>query len=197
MTFMVEAVQEVSSLRLALDSPEARILARGLEACRETPVINGLSLDPRRLDEIPPLAAQSGADLVCLMMDERSMVPPRLEDRAALALELWEHCRRAGLETGRLIFDPLLPALAGPDAWSQTGRCIETVRLLAGGALFQEPVRTMAGLSNLRTGRRQQISIEEETTCLTLLAGAGLSLALADALRPEITGATRAVARFA
>jgi cobalamin-dependent methionine synthase I len=196
MAFMVEAVQEVSGLRLVLDSPDAEVLAGGLAVCRETPVINGLTLEKRRLEEVLPLAVKSGADLVVLLLDERSVAPGNLDDKMALALELWEHCRVAGLPLERLIFDPLLPNLGGPEATFHAAESIRAVRMLAGGALFQQGVRTMAGLSNLRSGLRNSIGPEVETTCLSMLAGAGLEYALADVFRPEVTAAVRTINRL-
>jgi hypothetical protein len=44
----------------------------------------------------------------------------------------------------------------------------------------------MAGLSNLRSGRRQLFPLELETACLGLLAGAGLDIALLDVFQPGL-----------
>ena len=57
MAFMVEAVQQVTSLRLILDSPDARVLARGLAAANQPPILNACTLEAEKLREILPLAA--------------------------------------------------------------------------------------------------------------------------------------------
>ena len=80
----------------------------------------------------------------------------------------------------------MLPNLSWPDVYYQTTAVIKTIRLLAGGALFGEPARTMVGLSNLRSGRRQLYPLELETSCLGLLAGAGLDIALLDVFHPGL-----------
>jgi cobalamin-dependent methionine synthase I len=49
----------------------------------------------------------------------------------------------------------------------------------------------MAGISNLRSGLREQYPMQVETTLLAMLAGAGLDIALADALKPELTETIR------
>lgn len=197
MTFMVEAVQEATSLRLVLDSPNPRVLARGLAACRETPVLNALSLEEHKLAGILPLAVEHQTDLVILLMDERSFTPPRLEEKIALAVELREHALAAGLSQEQLIFDPVLPTLSWPDAVFQVSQVIKTVRLLACGAIFQENVRTMIGLSNLRSAQRSRIPIRLEEICLSLLAGAGLDFALADLFQKEITATAGIINRMA
>jgi 5-methyltetrahydrofolate corrinoid/iron sulfur protein methyltransferase len=191
MGFMVEAVQAVSSLPLILDSPSAGVLARGLAACRTKPVLSALTLEENKLAEILPLAAAHGTDLVVLLLDERSFPPPTSERKIALALEIRERALAAGLTDRQMIFDPVVPNLSWPDAFRQTGEVIKTVRWLAGGQVFGEPARTMAGISNLRSGLRRQYPLELEVQLMAMLAGAGLEIALAEALRPEMTDALR------
>ncbi len=193
MAFMVDAVQEEVDLPLILDSPRAGVLAQGLAACRGKPVLNALTLEPRKLEEILPLAASRQTDLVLLLLDERSFPPPTMEGKIALAVELRERTLAAGLAPEQLIFDPVLPSLSWPDAWDQVKECIKTVRLLAAGAIFPEPARTMAGLSNLRSHLRRVYPLEVETTCLALLAGAGLDIALADVLQPGFAEGTKLI----
>jgi cobalamin-dependent methionine synthase I len=186
MEFLVEAVQAVTSARLILDSPNARVLARGLSVCGETPLLNGLSLEHEKQDEILPLAASHGTDLVLLLMDEKAITPRTLEEKIALALELHELAQAAGVKTEKLIFDPVLPNLSWDDAFGRISECVKAVRLMASGAIFQEPVRTMVGLSNLRSGHWSRYPARIEQTALSLLAGAGLSLCLGNVFDSEL-----------
>mgnify|MGYP000845338011 FL=1 len=197
MAFMVEAVQEVTQRRLILDSPNPRLLAKGLAVCREKPILNALSLEERKIEEILPLAAEHGTQLVLLLMDERSMVPPTMEGRLAIAAELRERAVGAGLREEDLIFDPVLPNLTWLDGAAQVKEVVRAVRMLSGWSLFPEPVRTMVGLSNLRSGQRHLYPVSVETSCLTMLAGAGLSMALANVLQPELTTAYQVITQFA
>jgi 5-methyltetrahydrofolate corrinoid/iron sulfur protein methyltransferase len=193
MAFMVEAVQEVTNLPLILDSPDARVLARGLDVANEPPILNACTLEPDKLREILPLAAAHQTDLVLLLLDAHSRPGPSLESKITLALELREHALAAGLKDARLIFDPVLPNLTWPDAWAQTGEVVKAVRLLTGGELWGEPARTMAGLSNLRSGLRDTYPLRVEEAALGVLAGAGLHLALVDVLQPGLMETVRVV----
>lgn len=184
MAFLVEAVQEVTTLPLILDSPNSRVLARGLAACREKPTLNAVTLEEHKLQEILPLAVAHQTPVVLLLLDEKSHPPPSLERKVAVAMELRERALEAGLTDQQLIFDPVLPNLRWPDAWAQTGAGLRTIRYLASGALFGNPVRTMVGLSNLRSGLRELYPVQIEITILALLGGAGLSLTLANVLDP-------------
>lgn len=191
MTFLVEAVQEVTSLPLILDSPHARILARGLEACRETPVLNAVSPEPQKLEQILPLAADHQTDLIVLLMDERSFTPPDLDGKISIAVQVREHALAAGLPHEKLIFDPVLPSLTWRDAVYQVGQVSQAVRLLAGGQIFGESARTAVGLSNLRSTQRHRIPVRIDEIYLSVLAGAGLNMVLADALGQEIPALCR------
>jgi 5-methyltetrahydrofolate corrinoid/iron sulfur protein methyltransferase len=193
MIFLVEAVQEVTSLPLILDSPKAGILAKGLKACRSKPILNALTLEEHRLQEILPLAVEHQTPLVLLLVTRQSLVPSTLEEKTALALELAERALSAGLRPDQLIFDPVLPHLSWPDAYSQISRGIQLVRLLSSGMLFKDPVRTMAGLSNLRSGQRNLYPRRVEEVCLAMLAGAGLDLALINVLNPEVQPLARTI----
>lgn len=191
MAFMVEAVQQVSRLRLMLDSPNPKVLAKGLAACDQPPILDALTLEEEKLREILPLAAAHGTDLVLLLLDERSFPPPTLEGKVTVAMQLRDAALTAGVKEERLIFDPVLPNLSWPDAWAQVGEIVKLVRLLADGALFQTSAQTMVGLSNLRSGLRRTYPAKIDEACLYLLAGAGLTHVLADVLQPGLLESVR------
>jgi 5-methyltetrahydrofolate corrinoid/iron sulfur protein methyltransferase len=193
MAFMVEAVQQVTRLRLILDSPSAPVLARGLAVANAPPILNACTLEVDKLREILPLAAARRTHLVLLLLDAHSRPAPTLEGKITLALELREQALAAGLTDAQLIFDPVLPNLSWPDAWQQAGEVVKTVRLLAGGQIWEKPARTMVGLSNLRSGLRETYPLRVEEAILGLLAGAGLEIALVDVMQPGLMDTVRVI----
>ncbi len=196
MTFLVETVQETTDVGLILDSPNPRVLARGLAACRRTPILSALSLEPHKIDGILPLAVQYGTPLVVLLMDERSRVPVSTDERLACAVELRQKATEAGLDPSRLIFDPVLPNLRWPDAGRHLQEVVKTVRLLSGWSVFPEPAHTMVGLSNLRSGLRKVSPVEVELRYLAVLAGAGLEMVLADVIQPGFMDGYQSLTEF-
>jgi 5-methyltetrahydrofolate corrinoid/iron sulfur protein methyltransferase len=180
--FAVEAIQQVSDARLVLDSAQVEALEVGLAACKQPPVINALTLGPDRLEGVLSMAAGHALDLIVLLLDADGQPPARLEDKSALAVELHARARAAGIETSAMIFDPLLPPLAWPDGLEHAQATIEAVQLLASGDLLGEPVRTLVGFSNLRSGGAQHRSSGLEKELLAGLKAAGLSHILANAL---------------
>lgn len=186
MAFLVETVQSATNLRLILDSPDPRLLEIGLGVFRGRPIISALSMEADKLGKILPLAKRHDAELVILLMDENCFTPPTADEKIALALELRSICIDAGLNSEDLIFDPVLPNMTWHDAMFRIGEVIRTVRLLASGAVFQDPVRTMSGLSNIRSGVKKHYPVDLEVLTMAALAGAGLEILLASAKTKEI-----------
>jgi 5-methyltetrahydrofolate corrinoid/iron sulfur protein methyltransferase len=186
MGFMVEAVQAVTDLGLVLDSPNPRVLARGLTVCRGKAIINALTLEENKIGEILSLAVEHGSPLILLLIDDHSRSPNSLEEKIALAVELRERAVTAGIPEGLLLFDPLIPHLSWPDASAHIQAAMAFIRLSSSGALFNQEVETVVGLSNLCSGYKQGGSLPIEKTCLGLMAGAGLSHVLMNVLRPEL-----------
>jgi 5-methyltetrahydrofolate corrinoid/iron sulfur protein methyltransferase len=186
MGFMVEAVQAVTDLGLVLDSPNPRVLARGLAVCRGKAIINALTLEENKINEILPLAVEHGTPLILLLLDDHSRPPNTLEEKIALAVALRERAVAAGLSEELLIFDPLMPHLSWPDASAHIEAGLAFIRLASSGALFNQEAETVIGLSNLHSGYKHSDSLLLEKTCLSLMAGAGLSHVLLNVLRPEL-----------
>jgi len=178
--FMVETVQEVTDCRLILDSAQPEVLKMGLSVCKLKPVISALTLEPKKIDEILPLALEADTDLVILLLDEKSICPSSMEEKLSIALEIWQKAKEAGMSTEKLIFDPVVPNISWPDAWENLRASVRTIRMLADGSLLGEPVKTMAGISNFLSGQRKYNSPEVEQTILSVLGGAGLSVSLMD-----------------
>lgn len=186
MPWLAETLEGATDAGLILDSPQPEALAPGLAALKGPPTLSALTLEPAKLDGILPLALEAEADLVLLLLDERSFSPPRLGEKMSIAVELWQKATSAGVPPSKLIFDPVLPNLAWPEAERHLESSVETVRSIASGELFGEPLRTMAGLSNLRSGLRDRVPPEVARSALERLAEAGLSMALLDVLDPVL-----------
>jgi 5-methyltetrahydrofolate corrinoid/iron sulfur protein methyltransferase len=196
MRFLVETVQKVTSKYIMLDSPNPRLIEIGLSVCTKPPILNALSLEGTKLTEILPMAVKHDTDVVGLLMDERSFTPPSAEEKIALAIELRERAIEAGLPTDKLIYDPVMPNLSWDDVYARIAEAIKTVRFLSSGAIFQEPARTMAGLSNLRSGLRHRYPWSIDEMCLGMLTGAGLEYILADVLSSEFQKSIELINRF-
>lgn len=191
MAFFVQAVESVSALPLLIDTANASAMAAGLKAAKNRTIINSISLEPRKLEKILPLAAEYGCDLVGFLLHPDSRVPKDQDEQFAIALELVAKLEAAGVDKGRLIIDPVVPPLVWDEGLSRSRQVIDTIGLLPD--LLGFPVQTIAGLSNLTTGaldKSKKSLVEGAYLCL--LAQAGLDYLMLDVLDTHLVDSARA-----
>ncbi len=182
--FLVETVQAVTDLPLYLDTTNATALRAGLTACRNRAVINGVSLEPEKLEKILPLAIEFEVDIIGYLLTPNGQVPKTADERLAVAAELFSEIERAGIPLERVLIDPVVPPLIWEDGVTQAMALLDTIRALPD--LFGGPVRTIAGLSNLTTGRGpKEKKLRVERTYLPMLAANGLSEVLLNVFHEE------------
>lgn len=190
MAFLVETVQAVTDLPLYLDTTNAAALRMGLSVCRNRFVINGVSLEPKKLEEILPLASEFNVDLIGYLLNPSGQVPRTSEERLAVATELFAKIERAGISRERIIVDSVVPPLMWEDGVEQAMAFLETIRTLPD--LLGFPVRTIAGLSNLTTGAGpKEKKLLVERTYLPMLATCGLTEVLMNAFHDETVRVAR------
>ncbi len=185
MAFFIHAVEAVTTLPLMIDTASPAAMRAGLETATNPVMINGFSLEPRKLAQILPLAVQYNADIVGFLLYPDSRVPKGEDQRLDIALELLAQAQRAGLPLERLIIDPVVPPLTWDDGIAQARAVLRVIKILP--ELFGFPVRTIAGLSNLTSGAgRTPGKNAIEQSYATLLAAAGLEYLLMDVLNDHV-----------
>lgn len=190
MVFFIEAVESVTDLPLLIDTSNPDAMEVGLKACHNRVIINGFSLEHRRLEKILPLAKEYDADIVGFLLYPDSRVPRDEAKRFEIALELFERAEAAGVSKERLIIDPVVPPLAWEDGISQARAVLNVIRTLP--ELLGFAVQTIAGVSNLTTGAtaRDRKNLVEQSY-VAMLAQAGLNYALLDIFNNDMVAAAR------
>jgi 5-methyltetrahydrofolate corrinoid/iron sulfur protein methyltransferase len=192
MVFFIRAVEDVTDLPLFIDTTNPAAMAAGLAVARNKTIINGISLEPAKLEKILPLAKKYNTDLIGFLLYPDSRVPKDSSERFEIALELLARVELSGVAKERLIIDPVVPPLSWDDGLFRARELLKTIPVLPELLGFQ--VRTIAGLSNLTTGVADKSrKTLVETTYLSMLAAAGLDYLLLDILNPH----TRRSARVA
>jgi len=179
MTFLVDAVQSVSQCPILLDTVNGEAMAAGLSVCEVPAIINGISLQPHKLEQMLPVAAGSDADIVGYLLYPNGQVPPDASERLKVAVDLVEAVEKGGIDPSRLIIDPVIVPVAWNDGIVQASEVLSVLRHLPD--LLGWPIRTIGGLSNLTSGgadRKKRIVLE--CAYLPMLADAGLTMALMD-----------------
>lgn len=177
MRFLVESVQAETDLPILLDTTNPEAVAAGLSASVNRTIINGFSMEQRKIDAILPLARKHDVEIVGYLLYPNGHVPPDEAGRLEMALQLHAAFRQTGLPDERLIIDPIVAPVIWENGHLQDMAVISVIRHLPD--LLGFPVRTIAGISNLTTGRGPMAKKRLlEAAYLPMLAASGLSFAL-------------------
>ena len=152
----------------------------GLKACSVPPVINSISKEKTNMGLIE-LAAESGAEVIGLVMGEHSM-PKTAEDRVEETRALLEKCDRVGLDHDRLYVDMICMSVgSSPEQGTQVLQVVRRVKRELG-------VKTFAAVSNVSFGLPNRHPLNR--TFLAMLIESGLDGAIMD---PTDSGMMNAV----
>jgi 5-methyltetrahydrofolate corrinoid/iron sulfur protein methyltransferase len=185
MTFLVNTVQEAVDLPIVLDTANPRAMAAGLAACRRPVTINGVSLEPQKLERILPLARQYDCDVIAYLLGPDGHVPVDAAGRMENAVALFNQLQTTGISPARIIIDPVVAPLAWQDGNRQNMAVLEVIRTLPD--LLGAPVRTIAGLSNLTTAAPDlEARCRYQKVFLPMLAAAGLDTILMNVLDKDV-----------
>jgi 5-methyltetrahydrofolate corrinoid/iron sulfur protein methyltransferase len=194
MTFLVEAVRSATRLPLLLDTANHTALEAGLLACKShpfPPIINGFSLESKKLEHILPLAKKYHAHIIGYILLPNSHVPINEDECITVVLELYKEFQKAGLDDEQLIVDPVVTPVIWEDGVRHNMSILSVMRSLPD--LLGFPVRTIAGVSNLTTGKlpRDKKQLLEQSF-IPVLAASGLSMALLNVFHSQSMQTARA-----
>jgi len=191
MAFIVEAVQSATKLPILIDTANRAAMEAGLEAATGRTILNGFSLEPSKVKGMIPLAKKFDVEIIGYLLRPDGHVPADASERLSLAVELLHTFQGAGLDSHKLIIDPVIVPVSWQNGTAQAGEVLTALRLLPD--LLGFPVKTIAGLSNLTTGkgyRKERLLLER--TYLPMLFASGLDMALMNILHRDTVQAARA-----
>ncbi|MCK4283102.1 MAG: dihydropteroate synthase [Candidatus Brocadiae bacterium] len=186
----VEVVQRSTDLPLCLDSSDPEALRAGLELIEgDVVMLNSVTGEPDKMQQVIPLAAESGARLVALTMDGRGL-PDTAERRVDIAAKLIEAAQSAGIERGRLFVDPCIQPISTSveQALAVLSAVFRIMQAFPGA-------HTTCGLSNISFGLPNRPLINR--TYLGCLIAAGLDSAILDPTAGEVMDVVRAAEALA
>lgn len=182
MKWLVEVTQEASDLPLALDSTKYDAIEAGLKICKRPPMINSVPAEAPKMERVFSMAAEYGAEVICLAMNEEG-IPKDAESRVALAMELVATADAFGIAPDMLYIDPLvLPCNVAQDHGKEVLETLRQIKLLS-----DPPPKTVVGLSNVSQGTKNRELINR--TFAVMAMACGLDAAIADACDDELMAA--------
>ncbi len=191
MAFLVETVQSVTNLPIMIDTANIKAMESGLKVSRKQAIINGFSLEPRKLENILPLAKKYKTDIIAYLLYPNSHVPMNAPDRLGVAIEIFQTVQNIGIDEHHLIVDPVVVPVTWQNGNFQAKEILTVIRNLPDLLGFN--VKTIVGLSNLTTGYgHMEKKCLLERTYLPMLAAAGLSSVLLNIFHSETIKIVRA-----
>lgn len=182
MAWMVETVQEVTSVPLSLDTTNTIAMEAGLKLCKRPALINSTDATPARLEAMMPLSAKYHAGIIALTLGA-SGLPTTAEARIELASEyILTAAQRFGVPMEDIYLDPLVLTVNGNQDQAQA--TVSAVRFFK--QMTDPPLKTTCGLSNISNGAPPQNRPLINRVFLAMMIGAGLDSAILDALDTEV-----------
>lgn len=184
MCWLVETVRTVTDVPLCIDSPNPEALRAGLKGAGNDPVVNSITGEQHRLDDILPLVSEFNTRVVCLLMDDSGLLSG-VDERVELAREIAGKLKAEGIGNNRIYFDPTVkPVSTEPDQGASGLSVVRTI-------MSELPeAHTTCGLSNISFGLPARGALN--AAYLAQMIAAGLDSVITDPLNMAVMTAMRA-----
>ncbi|EGW37182.1 methyltetrahydrofolate cobalamin methyltransferase [Desulfosporosinus sp. OT] len=147
MEWLVNTVQEAVEAPLCIDSPNPLAIEKGLSLVKHgQPLINSITAEVERYQQILPLVQKYRAKIVALCMDDTG-IPETAEKRMRVVKKLYQSLTEAGIQEEDIYFDPLVTPVSTGD---RAG--VEVLETLALISKEYPKVHKVCGLSNVSFG---------------------------------------------
>jgi 5-methyltetrahydrofolate--homocysteine methyltransferase len=161
---MLKLVQESCDLPICIDSSVVEALEAGLVAYEGKPLVNSVTGEDDRLEEILPLVAKHGAAVIGLANDETG-IPETPEQRLEIATKIVKVAGEHGVPPEDVVIDPLAMTVgADTEAVTTTLRTISLIRDELG-------VNMCLGASNVSFGLPDRHALNAAFLPMAMAAG--------------------------
>jgi 5-methyltetrahydrofolate--homocysteine methyltransferase len=180
----ITLVQEHTDLPICIDSSVVEALEAGLRAYEGKALVNSVTCERERLDQVLPMVAEHGAAVICLVNDETG-IPQTADERLDVCARLVDIVHgEYGIPLEDIVIDPLAMTVgADPQAVVITLETIRRIRDTFG-------LNMTLGASNISFGLPNRHALN--AAFLVAASGAGLTSAIMDARTAQTVDACRA-----
>lgn len=179
----IRVVQDITNVPLSIDSSIVAALESGLAAYQGKALVNSVTGEEERLEQVLPLVKKYGAAVIGISNDETG-ISEDPDARFAVAKKIVERAMDYGIPREDVLIDPLVMPIgavryAGRQVFHIVRRCREELR-----------VNTCCGASNVSFGLPARPPLN--AAFLAMAIGAGLTSAITNPLELEIKQAIMA-----
>lgn len=179
---VLEEVTGITSLPLAIDSSHVDVIEAALRIYPGRALINSISLEKGKIENLLPLAKKYGAMFILLPLSDEGL-PKNIEERKENIRIIYEAALKEGLCKEDIVVDGLV-ATVGADATAAL-QTLQTIKYC-----HDEGLATVCGLSNISFGMPERSFIN--STFLTMAIQSGLTMAIANPSQELLVGAALA-----
>lgn len=166
----LEEVASVTSLPLSLDSSYVEVLEAALRRYPGRALINSISYEKIKYEQLLPIAAKYGAMFILLPLSDEGL-PKNLDEKKEIINKIADRATELGMKKQDIVVDGLVATVgANKKAALET---LETIRYCK-----ERGYATICGLSNISFGLPQRGYIN--SAFLTMAIQAGLTMAIAN-----------------
>lgn len=185
MCWMIEQTQAAVDTPVCIDTNKPKILKEAIKAAKPGCLINSTTASEDKLNEMLPIAAESGASIIGVVMDEEGApkdADKRVENAGKILAAAMEH----GIEPERLFLDPIVMPLKFMQ--EQAPKILDATRQFQ---LFSDPPpHVTCGLSNISNGAKYKKIINR--IFLVMAINNGMDSAICDVMDADLVNAAKA-----
>ncbi len=166
MVWLIRTVRKVTAdIGLCLDSVNPEALVAAMKELDDTPMINSLSGEKKRLENVLPIAARYRTPLILLALDDDG-IPKTADGRMEIIRSLIGRARESGLADDKLYVDPLITTIA-----TDRSSAIITLDIMRRVRSEFPDAHLVCGLSNISFGQPKRSIINQAFASLAIFSG--------------------------
>ena len=166
----IEEISGVTNLPLSLDSSHVSVLEAALRHYPGRALINSISYESVKFENLLPIAAKYGAMFILLPLSDEGL-PKDINEKKEIISKIYERAVSFGMRKEDIVVDGLVATIGANK--SAALECLETVRYAK-----SQGFATICGLSNISFGMPERSFVN--TAFLTLMIEAGLTMAISN-----------------
>ncbi|MDR0447087.1 MAG: methyltetrahydrofolate cobalamin methyltransferase [Treponema sp.] len=178
--WLIDIVQAETDLPVCLDSPNAGIFKDAIKFCKKPGIINSVSMEGDKIEQVFPVIADTEWKVVALLCDS-SGIPDSAEKRINVFRDILKKTGNYKIDPSRIFVDPVVEMLcSSEDGINKVTETIRTVKEIC------PDVHITSGASNISFNLPLRKYINRGFIILCM--GAGMDSAIVDPTNEDMLG---------